>query len=107
MRQYMQFDGEDLDAGKYIDKIADGGSATFFGCVGRFWAFYSRGCLWEGFVSESRKGCLYLRNICGVRGASECLLDGLSRLSGYICGVSLDVEVVDDAEVRVRPYLNV
>lgn len=107
MRQYILFDGVDLDAGMFIDKIADGNAATFFGGVGKFWAFYVRGCLWEGYVSDSHKDYLCLRNICGIRGASETLLDGLSRLSGQICGISLDVEKVGGKGVVVRPYINV
>lgn len=105
MRSYTLFDEKSVTTDWVSEKLAEGNCSTFFGSMGKYWAFYSDGRLWEATLFENSRHELRLVNRdymmkCDI----TCMMDRLQRLSDSLDELHLEVSWDGKGMLIVRPY---
>lgn len=105
MRSYTLFDEKNANTDWVAEELAEGNCSTSFGSIGKYWAFYSDGRLWEATLFESSRHELRLVNRdylmkCDI----TSMMGRLQRLSDSLDELHLEVEQVGKDTLVVRPY---
>lgn len=106
MRRYVLFDEDDTSSSDWVsEKLAEGNCSTSFGSIGKYWAFYSDGRLWEATLFESTRHELRLVNRDNLlRCDITAMIRRLETLSDGLGGLRLDVEQISKDTLVVHPY---
>lgn len=105
MRSYTLFDEKNVTTDWVSEELAEGNCSTSFGSMGKYWAFYSDGRLWEATLFENSRHELRLVNRdymmkCDI----TCMMDRLQRLSDTLDEFRLEVGWDGKDTLIVRPY---
>lgn len=92
MRSYTLFDEKNVATDWVSEKLAEGNCSASFGSMGKYWAFYSDGRLWEATLFENSRHELRLVNRdCRMKCDIVCMMDRLQRLSDSLDELRLEV----------------
>lgn len=105
MRSYTLFDEKNVATDWVSEELAEGNCSTSFESMGKYWAFYSDGRLWEATLFENSRHELRLVNRdyrmkCDI----VCMMDRLQRLSDSLDELRLEVGWDGKDTLIVRPY---
>ena len=105
MRSYTLFDEKSVTTDWVSEKLAEGNCSTFFGSMGKYWAFYYDGRLWEATMFENSRHELRLVNRDNLlRSDITSMMDRLQRLSDSLDGLHLEISWDGKDTLTVRPY---
>ena len=105
MRSYTLFDEKNATTDWVSEELAEGNCSTSFGSMGKYWAFYSDGRLWEATLFENSRHELRLVNRDNLMKCDiTCMMDRLQRLSDSLDGLHLEVRWDGKDTLIVRPY---
>lgn len=105
MRSYTLFDEKNATTDWVSEELAEGNCSVSFGSIGKYWAFYSDGRLWEATMFENSRHELRLVNRDNLlRSDITSMMDRLQRLSDSLDELHLEVSWDGKDTLTVRPY---
>lgn len=106
MRSYTLFDEKNATTDWVSEELAEGNCTTSFGSIGKYWAFYSDGRLWEATLFENSRHELRLVNRDNLMKCDiTCMMDRLQRLSDSLDGLHLEVRWDGKSTLVILDYV--